>query len=180
MFPFQCTRGAGCGKRFRAASTRDKHMFSACPIKITCAKCGTEFATQRKHHTHLSSCLGAPLIPSSTPSPPSSAPSVPSSTPPLPSSTSLIPSVAPLALSSTPPPPSASITSSCAPCSSGDQPVPKKHANVGPYLVHEDAYSVMLDSSFNLPSFELPAMETFDLDKYLTGEADFDLFSDND
>ena len=174
MFPFQCTRGDGCGKRFRAASTRDKHMQSACPIKITCAKCGTEFATKRKHHAHLSNCLGAPLIPasaSSTPSPPSSAPSVPSSSSPLSSSTPLIPSSTP--------PPSASITSSAAPCSSGDQPVPKK-ATLGPYLGHDDAYSVILDSSFNLPSFKLPAIELFDLDKYLTGEAEFDLFSDND
>ena len=51
---------------------------------------------------------------------------------------------------------------------------------MGPYLGHDDAYSVILDSSFNLPSFKLPAIELFDLDKYLTGEAEFDLFSDND
>ena len=177
MFPFQCTRGVGCGKRFRTESAMKKHMYSSCPIKITCEKCGTEFATRRKLHAHLSCCLGAP--PSSTSSPPTSASSVPSSTPLLPSSTPLIPSVAPApsACSSTPPP---SNTSSCAPSSSGDQPVPKKQANLGPYLGHDDSYSVMLDSSFNLPSFELPAIKTFDLDKYLTGDVDFDLFSEND
>ena len=144
-------------------------MYSSCPIKYKCEKCGTEFSTKRKHSTHVSSCSSSPLIPSVGVAILASSPPLAPSTPPSPIETQ------PLAQT-----PASSVprTSTLEPCASGDQHVQRKKATEQPFIGLEDPTSVMLDDSFQLPSFELPRIDTFDLEKYLNGGVDFDLFSE--
>ena len=166
VYPFQCTRG--CEKRFRAASTRDKHMYSSCPVKFKCDKCGAQFDTMRKHSTHIKKCSGtAPLLPpGSLPiasgDRPSAAPMI-SSRPPL------------LATVSSPSTSTCSVPKPSTPSASGDQPL------IGPGLDidQENSLTVTVDTSFNLPSFAMPTVKTFDLDSYLTGDVDFDIFNED-
>ena len=150
-------------------------MYSSCPIKYKCEKCGTEFSTKRKHSTHLSSCSSAPLIPTSA----SVGVALLASSPPLATSTSPSPiETQPLAQTSAGSVPrSSTVGAALEPSASGDQRVQRKQATEQPLIGLEDSVSVLLDDSFQLPSFELPIIDTFDLDKYLIGEADFDLFS---